>query len=95
MTPYEALRAATVKPAEFLGRADEFGVIAAGRRADLLLVRGNPLEDVTHASERVGVMLRGIWLSEEELQSRMGALAQQLAALGKTPTEGLNDRGHR
>lgn len=87
LTPYEALRAATVKPAEFLGQADEFGVIAAGRRADLILVRGDPLEDVTHASERVGVMLRGIWLSEEELQSRMDALAQQLAALGETPTD--------
>jgi len=88
LTPYEALRAATVRPAEFLGRADEFGTIAVGRRADLLLVRGNPLEDVTHASERVGVMLRGMWLSEEELQSRMDTLAQQFAALGKTPTDG-------
>ncbi|MFZ0863424.1 MAG: amidohydrolase family protein, partial [Candidatus Sulfotelmatobacter sp.] len=38
LTPYEALKTATVNPAKFLGKEDEFGTIAVGKRADLLLV---------------------------------------------------------
>ena len=34
LTPYEAVRAATVVPASFLGREGEFGTIAVGKRAD-------------------------------------------------------------
>src|SRR5262249_38123732 len=56
LTPYEALRAATANAAEFLKAAEEFGVIAVGRRADVILVDGNPLDDVTMASRRIGVM---------------------------------------
>ncbi|MGQ0735095.1 MAG: amidohydrolase family protein [Acidobacteriota bacterium] len=47
LSPYEAMRAATVVPATFLAKEKEFGTIATGQRADLLLIDGNPLEDVT------------------------------------------------
>jgi hypothetical protein len=67
-SPYEALRAATVAPAQFLGKEQEFGTIAIGRRADLLLVDGNPLEDVAVLSRPVGVMVRGRWLPRQELE---------------------------
>ena len=46
-TPYEALQAATVRPAEFLGRRGEFGTVDVGKRADLLLVEGNPLQSTS------------------------------------------------
>jgi imidazolonepropionase-like amidohydrolase len=46
MTPLQALRAATVNAAEALGRGSELGAIAPGRRADLIGVPGNPLDDV-------------------------------------------------
>lgn len=42
----EVLRSATVVPAAFLGKSDEFGTIAMGHRADILLVAGNPLESL-------------------------------------------------
>jgi hypothetical protein len=42
--------------------------ISEGKRADLILVEANPLEDVAHAGQRVGVMLRGQWLPESGLQ---------------------------
>jgi hypothetical protein len=49
--------------------------VAVGLRADLILVEGNPLEDVANVARRVGVMLRGRWLPEEELQQRLDSLA--------------------
>lgn len=66
-TPFEALRAATRYPAEFL-RGDEFGTVAAGKRADLVMVDGNPLQDVSRAARPAGVLVRGRWLSGETLR---------------------------
>jgi imidazolonepropionase-like amidohydrolase len=58
MTPLEALRSATVRAADLLGK-DDRGTIAAGKLADLIAVPGDPLQDVT-ATERVSwVMLGG------------------------------------
>ncbi len=75
LTPYETLKAGTWNAAEFLGALDEFGSVAEGRRADLILVEGNPLEDVRNAARRAGEMVRGRWYSEEELRDRLEALA--------------------
>jgi len=74
-SPYEALKAATVDAAEFVGASGEFGVIRPGARADLVLVEGNPLEDVKNASRIAGVMVRGHWLSRKTLQSGLDRLA--------------------
>ena len=75
MTPYEALRTATVNPAKFLGKENEFGTITVGKRADLLLVSANPLVDIRALQSPVGVMVRGQWLPAEKLQDMLGALA--------------------
>jgi tetratricopeptide (TPR) repeat protein len=66
-TPFEALRAATRNPAEFL-QPGEFGTISVGRRADLILLDGNPLEDVSRASRPAGAMARGRWLPADALR---------------------------
>ena len=59
MTPLEALRSATIRAAELLG-VDDRGRLAAGLRADIVAVPGNPLEDV-HVTERVSfVMKQGV-----------------------------------
>jgi imidazolonepropionase-like amidohydrolase len=79
LTPYEALRTATFNPAQFLQASNEFGTVSVGRRADLILVEANPLEDVTNASRRVGVMVRGRWLPEAELQGKLQELAASYA----------------
>jgi imidazolonepropionase-like amidohydrolase len=42
LTPYEAIRAATVAPAAFVRKASEFGTIDVGKRADLLLLEETP-----------------------------------------------------
>ncbi len=57
LTPVEVLRSATVVPAEFFGFTDR-GVIAAGRRADLLLIDGDPTQDI--AATRA---VRGVWVA--------------------------------
>jgi len=75
LTPYEALRAATANPAEFLGRPGEFGTVAVGARADLLLVEGDPLRDVGNAARRTGVLVRGRWLAESELRAMLESIA--------------------
>lgn len=73
LTPYEALWAATRGPAKFLSMPDEFGVIAPGARADLLLVERNPLDDVGNAGLIAGIMVRGRWLTRDDLHQRLAA----------------------
>ena len=74
LTPYQAVRAATVVPASFLGKEGEFGTIAIGRRADLLLVEDNPFENIGHLRSPVGVMVRGKWISRSQLEQMLDAL---------------------
>jgi len=71
LTPYEALRAGTYDAARCMEEATEWGSIAVGRRADLLLLTANPLEDVANAAKRAGVVLRGRWFPEEELRAEL------------------------
>lgn len=66
------LAAATREAARFLGELDRVGTIEEGKRADLVLLRRNPLEDVRRTREVVGVMLGGRWLPEERLESLLG-----------------------
>ena len=63
MTPGEALRSATYDAARFLaGEAADFGEIAPGKRADLLLVDGDPVADVAAADRIRAVFLDGVRL---------------------------------
>lgn len=72
LTPYEALATGTRNAVGFIKeRVDptaRFGTVAVGQRADLLLLPGNPLEDVGQADRALGVMVRGQWLTREQLQ---------------------------
>jgi len=79
LSPAAALRAATRTPAECLSATDEFGAVAPGLRADLLLLEADPRADVSTARRRVGVVLRGTWHPESELQQRIEDVAAQFA----------------
>jgi imidazolonepropionase-like amidohydrolase len=46
-TPMEAIQAATLVPARAMGVENDVGTVTSGKRADLLVVEGNPLEDIT------------------------------------------------
>jgi imidazolonepropionase-like amidohydrolase len=77
LSPFEAIRAGTSGAAEFMHAEAEFGTVTAGRRADLVLVAGNPLEDISNVNKRVGIMLRGRWYSQAELMSELEKLAKR------------------
>jgi imidazolonepropionase-like amidohydrolase len=55
-SPLEALQAATIVPARVLGRDRELGSVTVGKRADLLIVDGNPLADI-HALRKVRLVV--------------------------------------
>ncbi len=67
LTPYEALATATRNPAELLGAGAQWGTIEPGKRADLVLVAGNPLEDITNTARIRGVAIGGRWLDRAAL----------------------------
>jgi len=73
LTPHQALDAATRNPAEFLGAAREFGSIEPGKRADLVLLDGNPLEDISSTQKIAGVMIGGHWLPKARLDNMIAA----------------------
>jgi len=80
MTPYDVLTSGTANVGEHFKSKDAFGTVAVGTRADLILLDANPLEDVAHIERRSGVMVRGRWLPESEIQTRLGEIAGRHAA---------------
>ena len=59
MSPMEAIRSATISPAEMLGMTEQIGVIAPGAYADVIAVPGDPLKDVTALGQVKFVMHNG------------------------------------
>ncbi len=75
------LVAATRGAAEYLGEAAEWGTVAPGRRADLLLLDADPREDVRHTRAISGVVLRGRWLPRAELDAMLEEVSASVKAL--------------
>ena len=76
---YAVLEAATKNPAGFFGREAEFGMVEVGRRADLILLDGNPLQDIRNVHRQAGVMVRGKWLPKAEIDRRLSEIARRAA----------------
>jgi imidazolonepropionase-like amidohydrolase len=77
LTPFEALQTGTTNVADFLGL--NTGVIEPGRDADLVLLDASPLEDITNTRRVHGVMLRGDWISESDIESMLATIRQTVA----------------
>jgi imidazolonepropionase-like amidohydrolase len=75
MSPFEIIKTGTVHVGEYFKAQDTFGQVAEGHRADLILINSNPLEDVSHIKDRSGVMVRGRWLAEAEIQNKLAEIA--------------------
>lgn len=59
LTPLEALQAATLNSARFLGKEQDFGTVAIGKIADLVLLDANPLEEISNTRKIAAVVYRG------------------------------------
>lgn len=77
LPPEAILVAATRNPAACIGLQNEVGTIEVGKRADMVLLEANPLDDIENLRRRAGVMLRGVWFTSEELDQ----VARKLATL--------------
>lgn len=77
LSPLDALRAATIEPARYLGAADTLGTISVGARADMVPLRENPLSAIAATRSIEAVILRGRVLNRAALDSMMLALRQR------------------
>jgi len=66
-TPLQALQTATLNPATFLGRMNDFGTVSPGKIADLVLLSGNPLTDIANTRTVVAVIADGRYYSRLDL----------------------------
>lgn len=80
LSPLEALQAATLNPARFLGKDKELGTVEKGKIADLLLLDANPLEDIGNSRKIDAVVVGGKLYPKGELQQM---LARAEAAAGE------------
>jgi len=75
LTLQQILDEATRQPARYFGAEQEFGTVAPGKRADLVLLNANPLADLTNIERRTGVMVNGRWLPEADIRARLERIA--------------------
>ena len=75
LSNYAALEAATRNPALFFGTIDKTGTIEKGKRADLILLDANPLEDIANTQKRAGVMLKGTYYLQTEMDKWLDEIA--------------------
>ncbi len=83
LTCYQVLESGTRNIGRYVReslRVDhQFGTIAAGQRADLILLEANPLDDLANLQRRAGVMVRGRWVPEADIQKGLEELAGRMA----------------
>ncbi len=75
LSNYATLAAATRNPAEFFGTIQKTGTIEKGKRADLVLLEANPLASIANTERRAGVMLKGRWFAQTELDQWLDEIA--------------------
>lgn len=71
LSPLEILQSGTINVAEYLDMTDKIGEIKVGCEADAILVKNNPLEDISALKNLSGVLARGQWLPKEEIDKRL------------------------
>jgi imidazolonepropionase-like amidohydrolase len=84
LTPMQILESGTRNVSQYVARwlkgDSRFGTIAAGQRADLVLLDADPLANVDNLQRRSGVMVRGRWVPAEEIRRGLEQIAARYAA---------------
>jgi hypothetical protein len=83
LTPFQVLRTGTSNVGryvrEVLKQPGDFGTVAAGQRADLVLLEANPLAGLSALNQRAGVMARGRWFDAAQLAAGLAEIARRNA----------------
>jgi imidazolonepropionase-like amidohydrolase len=80
MNARRVVETATAVPGAYYADRANFGTIAPGARADLVLLGGNPTRDVEALGDVRGVMVRGRWLGAEAIAEGLRAIRERVAA---------------
>jgi hypothetical protein len=78
---YAVLAAGTRNAHEYLGSIKRSGTIEKGKQADLVLLDANPLDDITNTEKRSGVMLKGKWYTQAEMNDWLDEIAPRFHAV--------------
>lgn len=76
MSPYEILVSGTRNVGDYFSSKANFGVVAVGKRADLLLADDNPLDDITNLKHLSGVMVSGKWMPKAFIDEQLAAIEE-------------------
>ncbi len=89
LTPYEAIKTGTYNAAQFMNKLDQFGTVETGKEADLILVRGNPLENLANIKNPLGVMAKGRWYPQSLLEKILKDVEKEVTEQNKAPIQHL------
>jgi imidazolonepropionase-like amidohydrolase len=78
---YAVLAAGTRNAHEWLGSIGRSGTIEKGKAADLILLDANPLDDISNTERRAGVMLKGKYYPQAELNGWLDEIAARMHAI--------------
>lgn len=76
LSPMQAIQAATRNPAQYLGRHD-LGTIEVGKKADLVLLNKNPLENIKHTKEIHAVVIDGHLRQRDDLDRLLKEVSER------------------
>lgn len=76
---YAVLAAGTRNAHDFFGTLSKVGTIEKGKRADFILLNANPLDNISATQNRAGVMLKGKWYEQAELNRWLDEIAPKIA----------------
>src|SRR5687768_8031857 len=79
LSNYAVLEAGTRNAHEYFGTISKLGTIEKGKQADLILLNANPLENIAATENRAGVMLKGKWYTQAELNGWLDEIAPKIA----------------
>jgi imidazolonepropionase-like amidohydrolase len=90
LTPMEALQAATLNAARFMGREKDLGTITTGKLADLVLLDANPLDDIANTRKIAAVIYNGKMFPRTSLDEMLN----KVKTLASTAEPGAQPNDH-
>jgi hypothetical protein len=81
LSPYDALKVSTTNTYDFLRERNNAGTVEPGKRANLVLLDKNPLEEISNTRTILGVMTQNRWLPKQEIEKRLKEISDSYSQL--------------